>query len=97
MAGRVALIAVTLFIVTLTLATRVVAGEALSQQKKMERIAISKLKKKLDSGEQFLLIDVRKDWELEKEGAIPGAIHISMTELDKRMKNIPKNVELVFY
>ena len=40
--------------------------------KQPERIAISDLKKKLDSGEKFLLIDVREDWELKQDGAIPA-------------------------
>ncbi len=72
---------------------------AVQQQEnsKPERIAISNLKDKLDSGEKFLLIDVREDWELEQNGAIAGAIHIPVAELDKRMKDIPKDVELVFY
>lgn len=65
--------------------------------KQPERIAISELKKKLDSGEKFLMIDVREDWELKQDGAIPGAIHIPVADLDKRMKDIPKDVELVFY
>ncbi len=67
------------------------------ENSKPERIAISKLKDKLDSGEKFLLIDVREDWELEQDGAIAGAIHIPVAELDERMKDIPKDVELVFY
>ena len=62
-----------------------------------ERIAITNLKKKIDSGDKFLLIDVREDWELEKDGAIAGAIHIPMAELDARMKDIPKDAEIVFY
>jgi adenylyltransferase/sulfurtransferase len=61
------------------------------------RIAVSELKQKLDRGDKFLLIDVREDQELEQDGAIPGAIHISMGELDQRMKDIPKDVEIVFY
>jgi 3-mercaptopyruvate sulfurtransferase SseA len=65
--------------------------------KQPERIAVSDLKKKLDSGEKFLLIDVREDWELKQDGAIPGAVHIPMGELDARMKDIPKDVEVVFY
>ena len=65
--------------------------------KQPERIAISELKKKLDSGEKFLLIDVREDWELEQNGAIAGAIHIPVAELDARMKDIPKDAEIVFY
>jgi len=62
-----------------------------------ERIAVTNLKKKLDSGDKLLLIDVREDWELEKNGAIAGAIHIPMAELDARMKDIPKDAEIVFY
>ncbi len=67
------------------------------QTKQPERIAAGDLKKKLDSGEKFLLIDVREDWELKQDGAIPGAIHIPVGELDGRTKDIPKDVELVFY
>ncbi len=62
-----------------------------------KRIAVSDLKAKLDSGEKLLLIDVREDWELKEDGAIPGAIHIPMAELDKRMQDIPKDIQLVFY
>ena len=62
-----------------------------------ERIAVGDLKKKLDGGEKLLLIDVREDWELEQDGAIAGAIHIPMGDLDARMKDIPKDVQLVFY
>ena len=68
-----------------------------AQQSDSERIAISELKAKLDSGETFLLIDVREDGELEADGAIKGAIHIPVGELDARMKDIPKDIELVFY
>ena len=74
------------------------AGQVtIAQAQKTERIAISDLKKKLDSGEKFLLIDVREDSELKQDGAIPGAIHIPVAELDARMKDIPKDVEIVFY
>ena len=67
------------------------------QAKQPERIAVADLKKKLDSGEKMLLIDVREDWELKADGAIPGAIHIPVADLDARMKDIPKDVQLVFY
>ena len=93
MARRVVIIVVATFCLALTVA----APAALAQEGKTERIAISELKQRLDSGEELLLIDVREDWELERDGAIPGAIHIPMAELDMRMKDIPKDVELVFY
>ena len=53
------------------------------------------LKAKLDAGEKVLVIDVRSDEEV-KSGSIPGAIHIPMEQLEARMKDVPKDVQLVF-
>ena len=88
---------VVIVVVTSVIALMLAALATWAWQKKKKHIAISELKKKLKSGKEFLLIDVREDWELERDGAIPGGIHIPMAELDKRMKDIPKNVELGFY
>ena len=93
MVSRVTVMVVATAIMALTLPT----GTALAQEGKTERIAISELKSQLESGEAFLLIDVREDRELEDDGAIPGAIHIPVAELDKRMMDIPKDIRLVFY
>jgi rhodanese-related sulfurtransferase len=53
------------------------------------------LQKMLDRGEKVLVIDVRSDQEVA-EGSIPGAIHIPMDQLEARLKDVPKDVELVF-
>jgi rhodanese-related sulfurtransferase len=53
------------------------------------------LKAKIDKGEKVLVIDVRSDEEVES-GSIPGAVHIPMEQLEARMKDIPKDVQLVF-
>lgn len=53
------------------------------------------LKALLDKGEKVLVIDVRSDEEVES-GSIPGAVHIPMEQLEARMKDIPKDVQLVF-
>ena len=82
------------------LAVIAVAPWLIAQEQKAkqpERIAVADLKKKMDSGQKFLLIDVREDWEIKQDGAISGATHIPMGELDQRMKDIPKDVEVVFY
>ena len=97
MTGRIGRLALACIVVgTICILSRSAAAQE-KKEKKPERIAISDLKKKLDSGDKFLLIDVREDWELEKDGAIPGAIHIPVAELDARMKDIPKDIELLFY
>jgi 3-mercaptopyruvate sulfurtransferase SseA len=53
------------------------------------------LKARLDRGEKVLVIDLRSDEEV-KSGSIPGAIHIPMEEIESRMKDIPKDVAIVF-
>jgi rhodanese-related sulfurtransferase len=53
------------------------------------------LKAKLDAGEKVLVIDVRSDEEIQS-GSIPGALHIPMEQLEARMKDVPKDVQLVF-
>ncbi len=49
----------------------------------------------LDRGEKVLVIDVRSDEEV-KTGSIPGALHIPMDLLEARMKDVPRDVQLVF-
>ncbi len=53
------------------------------------------LQQMLDRGEKVLVIDVRTDEEV-KTGSIPGAIHIPMEQLEARMKDVPRDVQLVF-
>ncbi len=61
-----------------------------------ERIPIPELEKKLKGG-KLVLVDVRDTSEMKESGAIPGAIHIPMAEVEKRMGELPKNAEIVFY
>ena len=61
----------------------------------VKQTPVDALKQKLDAGEKVLVIDVRSDEEV-KSGSIPGAIHIPLEQLESRMKEIPKDVELVF-
>jgi len=62
-----------------------------------ERIQISELKKKLDSKKKPIVVDVREPAEIKESGAIPGAIHIPMRQIEKRMSELPKDAEVVFY
>ena len=61
------------------------------------RIPISELKKKLDAKAHLVLVDVREAGEIKESGAIPGAIHIPMAQIEKRAGELPKNAEIVFY
>ena len=62
-----------------------------------ERIAIPELKKKLDANRNLVVVDVRDTKEIKESGAIPGAVHIPMAELEKRAGELPKKSDIVFY
>jgi len=62
-----------------------------------ERIPIAELRKRLESNKKLVLVDVREPGEIKESGAIPGAIHIPMAQIEKRMGELPKNSEVVFY
>jgi len=62
-----------------------------------ERIPIPELKKKLDSSKKPTVVDVRTASEIKESGAIPGAIHIPIAQIEKRMSELPKNAQIVFY
>jgi rhodanese-related sulfurtransferase len=53
------------------------------------------LKKRLDAGEQVLLIEVR-DASFYEQETLPGAIHIPFAQLPEALKDIPKDRTLVF-
>jgi rhodanese-related sulfurtransferase len=53
------------------------------------------LKKMMDSGTKFMLIDVNTREQFAKE-TIPGAVNIPLEELDEGLKGIPKDTVLVF-
>jgi hydroxyacylglutathione hydrolase len=62
-----------------------------------QRIPIPELKKKLDTNPKLIVVDVRAKQEIKEGGAIPGAIHIPMAQIEKRMGELPRNAEIVFY
>lgn len=55
------------------------------------------LKRRLDSGEDVYLLDVRTPKELEEEGAIDGYHHIPIDELESRLSEVPKGKPMVIY
>jgi rhodanese-related sulfurtransferase len=59
---------------------------------------VPEIKKRMDSGDKFVLVDVREDNEWAK-GHIPNAIHMGrgVIERDVETRFPDKNVELVLY
>ncbi len=59
---------------------------------------VAEVKKRMDAGEKFTLIDVREDNEWTR-GHIPGAVHLGrgIIERDIENRNPDKSAELVLY
>lgn len=54
-------------------------------------LTVQEICRRLDAGEEFWILDVRSDEELRKDGRIPGASHIHVTQLPNLLEEIPRN------
>jgi len=65
---------------------------------RVARITPEDLKRKLDAGENFAVIDLRHAIEFNADGAkVPGAIHIDPQEIEMRHLEIPRDRDVVLY
>lgn len=62
----------------------------------IEPITRAELARRLKRGGDFLVIDVRPAEEFAA-GHLPGAISVPLTELHRRMKELPKDKEIIAY
>jgi len=62
------------------------------------RITVQELKRRMDAGEDFTVIDVRNPqaWA-EANTVIPEAIRVSMDKLEEELPRIPKSKPVVAY
>jgi rhodanese-related sulfurtransferase len=62
------------------------------------RITVPELKKRMDAGEDFTVIDVRNPqaWA-EAQTVIPEAIRVTLDKLEESLPRIPKNKPVVAY
>jgi hydroxyacylglutathione hydrolase len=58
---------------------------------RIRTVMIQELCRSLDEGENIWILDVRRDDELEKDGRVPGAQHIHVTQIPLRQKEIPRD------
>ena len=61
----------------------------------MKQLTSSELREWMDTGRDFLLVDVREDWE--REAFNIGGVHISMGLLMSHLSDIPKDKDVVLY
>lgn len=62
----------------------------------LEPVTRRELYRRLRSGDRLVVLDVRPKDEFEA-GHLPGAVSIPLAELERRLKQLPKNREVVAY
>lgn len=66
-----------------------------NDRQSLETVSLEKLKKRTENND-VLVLDVRPEEEYE-EGHIPGAISIPSGQLEERMKDLPRDKQIVAY
>ena len=61
----------------------------------VDTISADELRQLADSGEEFVLLDVRGMEEIQRNGTLPGFLHIPVDEIGDRMSEVPKGKRIV--
>lgn len=68
------------------------------RQLRIARISAAELRQKLDAGEPLVIVDLRNSLEFEADPAmIPGAMHLTPDEIERRAQEISRDREVVLY
>jgi membrane protein DedA with SNARE-associated domain len=68
------------------------------RQLRIARITPAELKQKLDAGEPVMIVDLRHSLDFAADPAvIPGAIHLTPDEIERRAAEIPRDRQIVVY
>jgi rhodanese-related sulfurtransferase len=71
------------------------ALHAQDKQSAPKRLTASDVKQMLDKKEKFFFLDVREPRELEQYGTLQGYVNIPVSQLEARLKEIPKDARIV--
>ena len=68
------------------------------RQLRIDRITPEELKRKMDAGEEVVIVDLRGSLDFEAEPAmIPGAVHLDYADLEEVSDELAKAAEVVLY
>lgn len=68
------------------------------QQLRIDRVTPEELKRKLDCGEEVVVVDLRSSLDFEAEPqTIPGALHVKTSDLDDMRSELARAAEVVLY
>jgi membrane protein DedA with SNARE-associated domain len=83
----------------LYLAWKFIERRRFYRELRIARISPDELREMLDAGDNITVVDLRSALEWEEQGAakLPGALHMSFEELEKRLFEIPLDRDVILY
>ncbi len=71
------------------------ALRALAQDPAVKSLSTEELKKMVDEKKKFFFLDVREPKELEELGTMEGYVNIPLSQIESRLKEIPRDALIV--
>ena len=60
----------------------------------VKEVSVQELKRRMDAGEKFQLLDVREPWEVAI-AHLPGSTHIPLGQLSARLSELPADSDTI--
>lgn len=75
-----------------------VARRRFLRELRIARITVEELKRKLDAGEEVVIVDLRHSMDFEADPeTIPGAFRMDAQELEEKNDRLPRDREIILY
>ena len=85
-------------LIALYIAYKFYQRQRLLRELRMARITVDELRQKQEAGETPMILDLRSLAAVHDEPVlIPGALHMSMDEVDGRLKEFPRDRDIILY
>jgi ABC-type nickel/cobalt efflux system permease component RcnA len=103
MAGQVARLGTWLAVILLGGLAAYILWKYVNRQRFLRRLRVARitpeeLKRKLDGGEDVMIVDLRHSMDFEAEPhVIPGALRVGAEELEGRHHEIPRDRDIILY
>jgi membrane protein DedA with SNARE-associated domain len=80
------------------IAYKYIARRNFLRELRIARITVDELKKKIDAGEELVIVDLRHSMDFEADPeTIPGAFRMDAKELEEKSDPLPRDREVILY
>src|SRR5467141_3844504 len=92
------LLVLILGVLAVYIAYKFVARQRFLRELRISRITVDELKKKLDAGEELVIVDLRHSMDFEADPhTIPGAFRMDANDLEEKDDRLPRDRDVVLY